>query len=211
MGQSLRSLEISFGLFREDFPADFLKPLSSLVWLALDNNNIRTSEPTALYSFPALQYLNLEANRLSELPEDFFSAGVHSQLRDIRLAYNQIEILQTHTFGRLSNLGSVVLTGNRIRNIRTQAFFSLPMFVTASLAENRVSTVEPRAFHSLPSLFKVDLQDNELKELSLGVFFNCTRPQVPMALNLSRNQLNALYPGKRASFYQLILNKLTFF
>ncbi len=62
-GNSLESLEISFGYRGTRFPAHAVKPLQKLLWLSLDNNGLEEITETALYSLGELQYLNLESNR----------------------------------------------------------------------------------------------------------------------------------------------------
>ncbi|PSN46305.1 hypothetical protein C0J52_18602 [Blattella germanica] len=192
---SLENLEVSFGMYREDFPEDFLKPLTSLLWLALDNNNFRTIAPTALYTFGQLQYLNLEANRLENLPAQVFHPNVHKNLHDVRLSYNHIQTIETETFSSLRELRTVVLSGNRIRTVRTGAFRGLPNLVTLVLSDNRINSLEPRALSELPNLIKLDLQNNELKDFSLSSFLNVTGFFMPMTINVSRNQISSLYTG----------------
>lgn len=195
VASKLQSLEISFGLYREDFPEDFLKPLTSLQWLALDNNNFRTVSPTALYTFGELQYLNLEANRIGSLTADVFHPNVHNMLRDVRLSFNHLVEIESETFSGLRSLQTVVLTGNRVRTLRTNAFRGLPSLLTLVISENRLASLAPRCFTELPNLVKLDLQSNEMKDFALSVFLNVTSPYMPLTLNLSRNQISALYPG----------------
>jgi Leucine-rich repeat (LRR) protein len=199
LGNSLLNLEMSFGLNREDFPDVVLKPLTSLSWLALDNNNLRSISRTSLYTFSQLQYLNLEANKLNRIPPELFHANVHRNLVDIRLAYNLIEEIETGTFTSLPALQTVVLTGNHLRSIQTGAFSNLPALVTLELSENRLTTLAPKAFTSLPILGRLKLQFNELREFSLGSMYNITLPYSSMMLNLSHNQITGLFPSDSGS------------
>lgn len=50
LGNTLENLEVSFGLKMKSFPAEAIKPLHRLIWLALDNNEIEDLEETALYN-----------------------------------------------------------------------------------------------------------------------------------------------------------------
>jgi Leucine-rich repeat (LRR) protein len=195
VANSLENLEVSFGMYTEEFPEEFLKPLKSLLWLALDNNNFRTISQTALYNFGQLQYLNLEANRLGSLPPQVFHPNVHKNLQDIRLSYNHIEVLHSDTFSSLHELRTVVLSGNRIRTVRTETFSSLPNLVTLVISDNKINFLQPRSFTDLPNLIKLDLQNNELKEFALSAFFNVTGFFTPMTINMSRNQIASLYGG----------------
>ena len=195
VSNTLANLEISFGLNREDFPDELLKPLTSLSWLALDNNNLRTLSTSCLYTFGQLQYLNLEANKFRFLPPQLFHSNVHRQLVDIRLSFNHLEDIESDTFSSLPALQTIVLTGNRIRTIRFGAFADLPALVTLELSDNRLSVISPKAFTGLPTLGRLKLQINDLKEFSLGVLYNVTSPYNSMVLNLSHNQIVGLYPG----------------
>ncbi|KAG8260799.1 biological adhesion [Homalodisca vitripennis] len=197
VAKSLESLEISFGLYRDDFPEDFLRPLTSLVWLALDNNNLKLISNSALSTFDKLQYLNLESNRLTELPRGLFNASFHKNLRVIRLSYNHINALDPNTFSSMHNLQTVVLTGNNIRTIYPKAFNKLPNLMKVILSQNRVSTIHPSAFSFMSQLKKLDLQLNELRELSLNVF-STLNASSSISLNVSRNEIAALSVGEEA-------------
>ena len=69
---TLQILEVSFGFYQEFFPEHVFKSLTSLQWIALDNNNFRSIAETALYSFGELTYFNMDSNRLSFLPKTLF-------------------------------------------------------------------------------------------------------------------------------------------
>ena len=49
VGDTLESLEISFGLDMKVFPGRGLRPLVKLLWLALDNNDLKDIGETDLY------------------------------------------------------------------------------------------------------------------------------------------------------------------
>ncbi|KAF6214745.1 hypothetical protein GE061_009488 [Apolygus lucorum] len=189
---SLESLEISFGLYFEVFPEEYLKPLKSLVWLALDNNDFRSIAKEALYPFRNLQYLNLEGNRIPRLPMGLFHPLVHGDLKDIRLSYNHLTSVEPHTFSSLQRLQSIVLSGNQIKIIKPNAFRSLPSKLSVILSDNKIDTIAPRAFHDIATLVRLDLQSNKLQDFSLSAFQNVTDPNMPMALNLSRNHIITL-------------------
>ncbi|XP_049854700.1 chaoptin-like [Schistocerca gregaria] len=193
LADSLESLEVSFGLDREDFPAEFLRPLRALAWLALDNNELRTVGQTDLHPLSQLQYLNLESNKLTRLPPGFFHPEMHPHLRDVRLSYNLLEALEEDTLWGLPELRTAVLTGNRLRALAGGAVRDLPALLTLMLADNRLAALAPAALSHLPALSRLDLQHNRLKELSLSAFHNVTAPATHMALNLSYNALAALH------------------
>ncbi|XP_039277765.1 chaoptin [Nilaparvata lugens] len=195
VANTLELVEISFGLYQEEFPEDLLKPLSALIWLDLDNNNIRGISKTALYNFGQLQYFNMDMNKLTYLPEGLFHANVHRNLRDIRLSYNYINSIESDTFYALEKVQTISLAGNNIQEIKSQSFKNLPNLVKVVLIDNRIHTIRRHAFYDLPSLVQLDLQDNDLVELSLNIFENVTTFNLPMLLNVSKNQITDLYPS----------------
>ncbi|CAH0389807.1 unnamed protein product [Bemisia tabaci] len=192
LAECLQSLEISFGLFQEEFPDLFLKPLTSLLWLALDNNNFHTINSHSLRTFSLLQYLNLDSNRISALPSGLFHPGVHGNLRDIRLAYNLLQTVDSETFSGLPSVETIVLSGNRIQTIRTGAFRNLTVLMNLVLSNNAIAVLQSESFANLPNLLKLDLQNNGIKEFSLSAFRNVSNPVVSMSLNVSRNQISFL-------------------
>ena len=66
------------------FSIQALKPLQKLLWLALDNNELDEITETALYSLGELQYLNLESNLLTDIPQNLLHKNVHKNLLDVR-------------------------------------------------------------------------------------------------------------------------------
>jgi Leucine-rich repeat (LRR) protein len=51
----------------------------------LDNNELEEISETALYSLGELQYLNLESNGLTDIPQNLLHKNVHKNLFDVRL------------------------------------------------------------------------------------------------------------------------------
>lgn len=198
---TLEILEISFGFYRDDFPEEVLKPLTALKWLALDNNNFRTITETALYSFGKLTYFNMDSNRLTNIPKNLFHQNVHENLADIRLAYNFLSKLNTHTFHNLENLRTLVLNGNKIESVEFEAFKTLPNLVTVLLSDNQISKISDKAFSDLPNFMELDLQKNKLRKFSLDVFANSTSSLVPLLLNISFNEIDELKPAINRKIY----------
>ena len=167
---SLEILELSFAFSTDVFPLRPLRRLNSLLWLILDNNNFHTLEPTALYSFQQLRYINLESNRLHYLPERIFLADIHAELRDVKLGYNFLESIPESTFHNLTELRALDLTGNKIRNLAEDSVKDCPKLVTLSLANNRISTLNNAAFSGLYGLRFLHLEFNKLTALDFEAF-----------------------------------------
>ncbi|XP_058791389.1 chaoptin-like [Phymastichus coffea] len=187
---SLEILELSFAFSTDHFPQRALRPLSNLHWLVLDNNNFHTLEPTTFYSFQQLRYLNLESNRLHDLPERLFLGDVHSELRDLKLGYNFLEVLPESTFHNLTELRALDLTGNRIRALAADSIKDCPKLVTVSLVNNRISTIDKDALNGLEELRFLHLEFNKLTSLNFEAFATSGGPE--FLLNVSYNSISSL-------------------
>lgn len=209
VSRSLESLEMSFGVISDEFPEDSLRPLSSLLWLALDNNNIRVVHRTSLYTFSNLQYLNLDFNRVTYLPEGLFNPLIHTHLRDIRLSYNLLNKLPTETFSSLPELQTVVLSGNNIKYIEQKAFKDLHSMTTIFLTENRLIKISPQSFFNLPKLMRLDLQYNDMRYFTFDAFLN-TSIVHPLALNMSHNRIADLFCNYRKPFIKIKVMDLSY-
>ncbi|XP_043188383.1 chaoptin-like [Amphibalanus amphitrite] len=194
LASSLVNLEASFAVQGREFPYELVQPLASLRWLVMDNNGFRRIGDSALYTMPELEYVNLESNRLRSLPTALFHKDVHKKLSDVRLSYNEITRLERETFSGLEGLNTVVLMGNKISMVDNLAFSNLVRLITVTLDSNRISELGAPAFHGLPNLLQLDLQNNRLRDFSMKTFFNVTNEHMPLTLNLSSNEINALYP-----------------
>lgn len=192
LADSLYKLEMSF-MHIKKFPEEALKPLTSITTLLLDNNDIALLPKTAFYGLGKLQYLDLEHNNLTILPDGLFHSNVHKQLHEVWLSFNKISGIETNTFASLSELRSVALAGNCIKVITNFTFVQLPNLITVSLSENKISSISENAFVDVPHIMRMDFQHNLLKEFSASVFQNVSNFQFPMALNLSFNFISNLF------------------
>ncbi|XP_014236581.1 chaoptin-like [Trichogramma pretiosum] len=190
---SLEILELSFAFSTDVFPQRALRPLSSLHWLVLDNNNFHAIEPTAFYTFQQLRYINLESNRLHYLPERIFLADVHAELRDVKLGYNFLESIPESTFHNLTELRALDLTGNKIRSLAADSVRNCPKLVTLSLANNRISSLDSAAFVALYGLRFLHLELNKLTALDFETFADSGGSD--FTLNVSYNSISQLNPG----------------
>ncbi|XP_014213933.1 chaoptin-like isoform X2 [Copidosoma floridanum] len=190
---SLEILELSFAFSTDVFPLRALRPLSSLHWLVLDNNNFHAIEPSAFYTLQKLRYLNLESNRLAEIPERVFLEDVHSELRDVKLGYNFIEAIPESTFHNLTELRALDLTGNRIRLLAPASISDCPRLVTVSLANNRITAVDTSALGGLYGLRFLHLEFNKITLLDFEAFADSGGSD--FTLNVSYNSISTLLPS----------------
>lgn len=184
----LESLELSFGLEMEKFPEQIFKHIPSLQWLSVDNNELPSISTTFLGFLPQLKYINLESNRIRQIPSKLLVSSLHNNLKDARFSNNDIVSLRERTFDTLHSLESVMLASNRISIIHKNAFYNLPNLNKIILSDNEISEISYQAFSNLPKLHKLDLHNNILSEFSFSYFANVSHP---MFLNMSRNRISS--------------------
>ncbi|KAJ8915740.1 hypothetical protein NQ315_004552 [Exocentrus adspersus] len=166
--EGLESLEISFGLDREDLPYEIFKPLTNLKWLSIDHNNFHMVPELSLDSLPELKYLNMESNKIRSIPVKLLKSNIHAKLQDVRLSNNEIRFIETGTFRSLNSLETILLSGNRVKYIQSESFSDLPSLNKVILSNNFLSRISHGAFCNLPALSKLDLQNNLISEISFG-------------------------------------------
>ncbi|KAK9509987.1 hypothetical protein O3M35_004866 [Rhynocoris fuscipes] len=229
---SLESLEVSFGLYQEEFPEIYLKPLKSLVW-------------SSLYTFKNLQYLNLDGNRITHIPGGVFHSNIHKELKDIRISYNHLSIprdafqntklervdLSNNDFvvvpsGALGEVGFTLrlldVSYNQIEHVDATMFPETPLLTGLNLCYNKLTTLADNVFDPLTGLLRLELCGNRLRtnykallnrlsslrELNLGEVGLRSLPALPqlrhlVSLNLSSNALTDLSVGAIMSITNL--------
>ncbi|XP_035913397.1 chaoptin [Anopheles stephensi] len=189
---SLKILELSFGIYREEYPGEALAVLTELMWLGLDNNNLKTLPDGALSTLGQLTYVNLAFNRIVAIPRWLFRSDVHRNLVEIDLSFNQLEDLPSATFDSLELIQIINLSSNKLRSMQKNALHDLPYLTYVDLSYNMLQNISEGAFSFLPSLLSVDLMHNELSTLSLKVFRQVSNATTPMRLNISNNAIEFL-------------------
>lgn len=99
---------------------------AELMWLGLDNNNLKLIPENSLATLFQLTYINLSFNRLTLIPAGLFVADVHRNLLEIDLSYNGIEKILSQTFSGLDLLQIINLSSNKIKFIEKSSFQNLP-------------------------------------------------------------------------------------
>lgn len=92
---------------------------TNLRWLILDQNQLLNErlDGGSLFNLTQLVYLFMNHNNLTEVP-----ARLPGGLKQLRLAYNQIEKIGPGAFENLQNLTMLLLQGNRLKTIEEADF-----------------------------------------------------------------------------------------
>ena len=137
-----------------------------------------------------LQRLELDDNRITELPSGIFS-GL-SNLESLHLNGNRLAVLPPGVFSDLSSLEGLNLTGNGLAELPPDVFSDLTDLVWLYLGENRLAELPPEVFSGLTELRSLRLDDNRVQELPAGVFTDLTGLST---LRIQGNQIAELPPG----------------
>ncbi|XP_063217061.1 chaoptin-like [Bacillus rossius redtenbacheri] len=180
--------------------------LKRLKYFYIASNNISDIQSDV---FQKLEYLNLESNRLVELPPDMFRTSTFVKLRDIRLSYNLLSVIESRTFSSLPNLQTLVLTGNRIKTIKSSGFHNVTRLSTIILSDNQLVSIEDKAFYDLPNLGRLDMQNNKLEYFTLNIFERVATELVPFRINVSRNMITYLYSTRNFSMLSVTVFDVT--
>ncbi|KAI8120976.1 Chaoptin [Lucilia cuprina] len=194
VSKSLKILELSFAVFparsmESIDPLDALYPLSQLMWLGLDNNNLKSLNNESFSNMRELSYINLGFNQLKSLPKGLFIPDIHSHLVEIDLGYNSLERIAARTFYNLGDLQTLNLQSNKIKIIEKDAFYNLEFLRYIDLSFNKISNISHQAFTILPNLASLDLMFNNLCSFSLKAFHFVSNTTTPLKLNLTYNRI----------------------
>ncbi|XP_062950009.1 transforming growth factor beta activator LRRC32 [Cynocephalus volans] len=213
--QQLRVLDLSCNSIEAFQTAPEAQAEYQLSWLDLHENKLLHFPDLA--TFPRLIYLNM-SNNLIRLPSGppQGSKGIHapsegwsalplsnpsrnastyplSQLLNVDLSYNEIELVPGSFLERLTSLRFLNLSRNCLQAFEARHSGSLPCLVLLDLSHNALEALElgPRALGSLRTLL---LQDNALQDLPPYTFASLASLQ---RLNLQGNRVSPCGgPGK---------------
>ena len=158
--------------------------LAQITVLRLGNKGLTSLKAGDFAGLSGLENLSLEANRLSDLPEDLF-AGL-SNLKYLALPYNQLTELPEGLFASLSKLQDLRLDSNPLDDLPQGLFSELPSLRYLWLDHTRLTHLAPGLFADLAALEELRLGYNYLSTLPEGVFAGLGQLK---KLDLSGNQL----------------------
>lgn len=122
---NLKSLKLS-GSSITNIQRDTFRPLTQLLSLSIQYTNIKSLNPLIFMNLVNLSDLNLSNNKIEELPFEIFgplrNLGRQSREHGIRMSSNQIQRLNSNSFGRHPFMSSLSFAGNRINSIERGIF-----------------------------------------------------------------------------------------
>uniref|UniRef100_A0A6P7FYT5 Protein artichoke-like n=1 Tax=Diabrotica virgifera virgifera TaxID=50390 RepID=A0A6P7FYT5_DIAVI len=168
-------------------------------------SNLLVQFPHTIYGLEKLKKLDLSSNRLKNINSTIVSSLTN--LREIKLSKNFIQILEGNSFGNLKNLKSIYLDENDIMLVEQNFVKMLPSLKMLKLQKNKLEELAIHTFNTLLSLQNLDLQENILKIIDPNAF-NLV-PQL-LTLNLSHNEISKIEDAGLQNLRSLELLDMSF-
>ncbi|CAH0558981.1 unnamed protein product [Brassicogethes aeneus] len=186
IGHSLVTLRLTRGLSSsyKNIPAEAFKVLVNLENLDLSNNRIKTMQDTAFHFLKKLKTLELQDNIIE-------IGDIHQNLEEIYLSFNNIKVLQQHTFVDLARLEQLHLDDNSIETLDRRSFMNLERLKRLNLKGNKIASITYEAFQNLPELEDLDISYNKLTNFEFAMFDQVGTLAV-FHVNVSHNNLRDL-------------------
>ncbi|XP_015919925.1 toll-like receptor Tollo [Parasteatoda tepidariorum] len=157
--------------------------LQMLSMLSLDFNSIQAIHSEALKNCSNLHELNLNVNKLIEVPK---TLKFLQQLRALDISNNRISVISNASYQGLRHLYSLRLAGNSIGNLTKGVFEDLPSIRILNLANNNVQSIEQGTFDEVPELHALNLDSNMISDIN-SLFINL---HDLLMLNISANRIS---------------------
>lgn len=200
---SLKRLDLSHNLISNIFNKS-LSGLKSLDYLDLSDNHLRHLPANFFYEQKDnLQFLNLNRNRLEQIPIESFKFLGH--VKYLYLCRNQIKILRNYSFGYMFNLIELYLSQNQIESIELNAFsidersyYGPGQIEKLDLSFNKIAYLTKPIFSYLTNLRYLIISNNELKYID-AVLFQGVNYLISLDLRLNQIENLAFLVNKNLS------------
>ncbi|XP_057660617.1 chaoptin-like [Diorhabda carinulata] len=205
--KSLTSLDLSYNKL-DSIPLVALKDIRNLQWINLHGNQItsivgawshmKTSVSTlflgenditsipnetmhqqSLRQFKSLIWLNLDGNRILDIPKN----SLPSCLKTASLSYNLIQHFPSEVIAHSPFLQWLYLRGNHIRLIPQYTFPNLVYMEKIDLAENFISTLPPYVFNNSLHIRDINLAFNDFRMLTDNCFSGLNTGRIILSYN----------------------------
>ncbi|KAJ9598947.1 hypothetical protein L9F63_010541 [Diploptera punctata] len=174
-----------------NIPAEALRTLVTLQHLDFSNNKIRSMPETSFHFLKRLKVLELQDNQIDLVHKGTFQGGIHGSLEELYLSYNNLQVINTHTFVDLSSLTWLQLDDNKISRIEKRAFMNMDRLKRLDLRGNKIHSISDEAFQNLPELELLDIAYNQLQDLDFAML-DQVGTLSSFKLNVSHNSLQKL-------------------
>lgn len=169
-------------------PDDVFSGLNKLLHLDLTSCDIQLTSSAAFDGLDKLTVLNLNKNKLINIPKN-----LPSTLVNLYLDNNEIMTIVDKSFSNLAYLQELRIRYNKVQTLEQDSFVGLLQLSKLSLYDNNIATLPGKVFAPLVRLISLDLAANNLASIqyskdrlfSLGSL---------IYLNLADNKLSYLQP-----------------
>ncbi|XP_052065558.1 uncharacterized protein LOC127705275 [Mytilus californianus] len=154
-------------------PDNFLT-LSSIEYVSFSRNSIRYFPSLALKGVTSLIYLGLEENQIRKISKNHLSSVINSPLIHLNLSNNIIDYIEPNGLKQLSSLKILELHNNQISRIDQGTFDGIPNLIHLDLIHNHLEVLTSRSFTNLNTLITLRLhsQDTPMKYIYYDAFYN---------------------------------------
>ncbi|OTF75314.1 leucine-rich repeat and immunoglobulin-like domain containing protein [Euroglyphus maynei] len=190
--KSLRNINLNQNELTQ-FP--LINHVNQLRSLSLSNNqlNYESIQRIDISSFyPHLEYIDLSNNLIKIIPKHFLSTSIMSNLTQLILNNNDIEIIEEDAFELFPNLKVLKISKNNIQIISKSWLGKLIHLRELDLNYNQINKIDILAFEALESLISLKMRRNKLNNLDDGSFWGLSNLQ---KLNLDHNNISEINEG----------------
>lgn len=168
LADDLRSLDLSYNLL-DEVPLHAMEKLVNLDWFNLHGNQVGSLTGNWTGLRDSLRSLYLGENDLLELPQG--PGGLLAESRRLSaLDLDRNRLAELPAGALPPSLHSLSVAHNLVREFPVKLVQQLPQLGTLSLRGNAIETLPSAGFHNKRSLDRLDLGDNHLQTVPAGVF-----------------------------------------
>ncbi|KAH3792761.1 hypothetical protein DPMN_146260 [Dreissena polymorpha] len=138
--------------------------LNRLIELDLSNCQLQIIDVASLNGLGSLNVLNLEKNKLTDIPRN-----LPSRLTKLYMDDNQITAIPDGIFGNLAYLQELYIRYKSIQTLTQGSFMGLLKLERLNLYHNVIATIPGKTFDSLKSFKGLDMAKNNLANIQQSV------------------------------------------
>ncbi|KAG6458868.1 toll-like receptor 3 [Manduca sexta] len=191
---SITKLDLSYNKLNA---LNFLKDLTSLVELYLNNNNITVVQRLAFFGQNKLRVLDLSMNMIVTFEELSLPLV---ELQYLNITGNRlVGSIAKNVFSPAKFLRFLDISNFNITKIESMAFVNLPNLARLNLSHNQIDFIEPDNFIGVNNMYSLDISNNRIKQLALNNGLSNLN-----AVYLNNNEftnVSSIFPGPSKLLY----------